>query len=276
MLIDWFTVGAQTLNFLVLVWLMKRFLYKPILDAIDKREKRIAAELADAAAKQSAAQQERDDFQQKNAAFAQQRAALLAQAAKEADDERQRLLDVAREAASVLRSKHEAALVQEQQSLTGDIARRTQDEVFAIARKTLTELAGATLEQSMGDVFIRRLHQLDGAAKDSLAAALQTATAPALVRSAFALPPAQQNAIGQALRDVFATTVEVRFETAPALISGIELSVNGCKVAWSIDDYLGTLQKSIGALLQQQTAPKPESKAAVPDVPKTAAPGAAT
>jgi F-type H+-transporting ATPase subunit b len=51
MLIDWFTVGAQALNFLILVWLLKRFLYKPILHAIDEREKRIAAELADADAK---------------------------------------------------------------------------------------------------------------------------------------------------------------------------------------------------------------------------------
>jgi len=48
MLIDWFTVGAQALNFLILVWLMKHFLYKPILHAIDEREKRVAAELADA------------------------------------------------------------------------------------------------------------------------------------------------------------------------------------------------------------------------------------
>ena len=44
MLIDGFTVGAQVLNFLILVWLMKRFLYQPILDAIDAREQRIAAE----------------------------------------------------------------------------------------------------------------------------------------------------------------------------------------------------------------------------------------
>ena len=51
MLIDLFTVGAQALNFLVLVWLLKRFLYKPILNALDAREKRIARELADADAK---------------------------------------------------------------------------------------------------------------------------------------------------------------------------------------------------------------------------------
>ena len=48
MLIDWFTVGAQVLNFLILIWLLKRFLYKPILHAIDEREERIATELANA------------------------------------------------------------------------------------------------------------------------------------------------------------------------------------------------------------------------------------
>ena len=48
MLIDWFTVGAQAVNFLILVWLLRRFLYQPILRAIDTREQRIAAELAGA------------------------------------------------------------------------------------------------------------------------------------------------------------------------------------------------------------------------------------
>ena len=47
MLIDWFTVGAQAVNFLILVWLLKRFLYEPVLAAIDAREKKIAAELAE-------------------------------------------------------------------------------------------------------------------------------------------------------------------------------------------------------------------------------------
>jgi F-type H+-transporting ATPase subunit b len=78
MLIDWFTVGAQVLNFLILVWLLKHFLYKPILNAIDAREKRIAAELADADAKKTEAQKERDDFQNKNKAFDEQRSALSA------------------------------------------------------------------------------------------------------------------------------------------------------------------------------------------------------
>src|SRR5580704_18070500 len=110
MLIDWFTVGAQALNFIILVWLLQRFLYKPILNAIDAREKRIAAELADADAKKAEARRERDEFKRKNEDFDHQRAALFSKVTGEANAERQRLLDVARKAADALSAKRQDAL----------------------------------------------------------------------------------------------------------------------------------------------------------------------
>ena len=168
MLIDWFTVGAQALNFLILVWLLKRFLYKPILDAIDAREKRIAAELADADAKKAEAQKERDEFQHKNEEFDQQRAALLSKATDEAKAERQRLLDEARKAADALSAKRQEALRSDAQNLNQAIRRRTQQEVFAIARKALTDLATTSLEERMGEVFTRRLRD-DGRQGESRA-----------------------------------------------------------------------------------------------------------
>ena len=61
MLIDWFTVAAQVLNFLILVWLMKRFLYQPVLNAIAAREAKIAAELKDAADTKAKAHQQLDN-----------------------------------------------------------------------------------------------------------------------------------------------------------------------------------------------------------------------
>ncbi len=162
MLIDWFTVGAQALNFIVLVWLLKRFLYKPILNAIDAREKRIATELADADAKKAEAQRERDEFQHKNEAFDQQRAALLSKATEEAKAERQRLLGEAREAADALSAKRQETLSNEARNLNKAISRRTQQEVFAIARKALMDLATTSLEERMVEVFIRRLREMDG------------------------------------------------------------------------------------------------------------------
>ncbi len=190
--IDWFTVVAQAINFLILVWLLKRFLYKPILHAIDEREKGIATQLAEAEAKKAEAQKERDDFQHKNEAFDQERAALLKKATDEAKAERQRLLDEARKDADSLRAKRQEALRNEQRNLSQEIIRWTQKEVFAITRKTLADLATTSLEERMGEVFVHRLRALTGAAKEQLAAALKTSTHPARVRSAFDLPPAQR------------------------------------------------------------------------------------
>src|ERR1019366_2552120 len=135
MLIDWFTIGAQALNFLILVWLLKHFLYKPILNAIDAREKKVAAELADAAAKKAEAQKDRDDFEHKNEEFDQQRAALLSKATDQANAERQRLLDEARKAADAASAKRQEALQAEAHHLNQAIGQRAQKEVFDIARK---------------------------------------------------------------------------------------------------------------------------------------------
>ncbi len=259
MLIDWFTVGAQALNFLILVWLMKRFLYQPILHAIDVREQRIATELANADAQKAEAQKERDEFQHKNEEFDQQRAALLREATDAAQAERQRLLDEARKAAAALRIKQQEALRNEADTLHQAISRRTQQEVFAIARKALADLATTSLEECMGAVFTRRLRALDSAPKAGLAEALTTADDPALVRSAFDLPAEQRAVIQQALNETFSAEIPIRFETAPDLISGIELTTNGQKVAWSIADYLASLEKGIDELLKEKD--KPAAKA---------------
>jgi F-type H+-transporting ATPase subunit b len=266
-LIDWFTVSAQVVNFLILVWLLKRFLYRPILNAIDAREKRIAAELADADAKKAEAIKERNEFQHKNEEFDRQRAALFSQATDEAKAERQRLLDEARQAADAMSAKRQETLRIEAHNLNHAISRRTQQEVFAVARKTLTDLATTSLEERLGDVFTRRLREMDDRAKAGLAAALKTAPNPALVRSAFDLPAEQQAVIQRALNETFSAEIHVRFETAPDLISGIELTTNGEKLAWSIADYLASLEKGVDELLKGKD--NPEAKATPkPEEPK--------
>src|SRR5471032_2720537 len=246
MLIDWFTVGAQALNFLILVWLLKHFLYKPILNAIDAREKLIAKELADADAKKTEAQKERDEFQKKNAEFDQQRAALLAKATDEAKAGRERLLDEARKAADALSVKRQESLINEANKLSQTISRLAQKEVFAITRKALTDLATVSLEERMGEVFDRRLRELNDQAKTVLGEELKKNSEPALIRSTFDLPTAQRAAIQNAVNETFSAEIHLRFETAPDLVSGIELTAGGQKVAWSIADYLALLEKGVG------------------------------
>jgi F-type H+-transporting ATPase subunit b len=264
MLIDWFTVGAQIVNFLILVWLLKHFLYKPILDAIDAREKRIAAELADADTKKAEAEKERTDYEDKNKAFDQQRSALLGKATDEAKTEHDRLLDQAKKDAEGLRNNQADALRGDQIRLGSEIALLAEKEVFAIARKALTDLATVSLEERIGEVFTRRLRELDPKAKELLGNAFKSKSQPALIRSAFDLPSEQRAAIQNALNETFSTVVKIKFEDSQDAICGIELSANGQKVAWSISNYLSELSKKVSDLVDAKSpaeikdAPKPE------------------
>jgi len=267
MLIDWFTVGAQVLNFLVLVWLMKRFLYGPILDVVEARDQRVAAELADAKRKQLEAGEERDTFQHKNESFDQERDDLLKKAQEAADAEGQRLLGAAREAADAASAKFQQALHDEAQGLKRGIANRAQREVFAIARKALTDLASESLEARISEIFVQRLRGLDDAAKAGLGDALRATTTPASVRTAFDLPTEQREAIQNALDETFSMAVPLRFETSPDVVSGVELTANGQKVAWSIAEYLRSLAEGVDELIGKQrsseTEPAPAQEAAL-------------
>lgn len=249
MLIDWFTVGAQAINFLILVWLMKRFLYKPILNAIDLREKKVAAELADADARRAEAQNEREQLQAKNEQFDQERQALMNKAQDAAKAEREKLLEEARQAADQVRAKSKERFAVDAENLRQSIRERTQKEVFAIARKTLSDLASASLEEQIAATFIRRIREMDSQTKVSLvsgvagAATTGSATGVATVRSAFDLSREQRADIEAALNQALSTSIQLGFETAPDLIGGIELVANGQSIAWNISDYLKAMEK---------------------------------
>jgi F-type H+-transporting ATPase subunit b len=83
------------------------------------------------------------------------------------------------------------------------------------------------------------------------------------VRSAFDLPAAQRAVLQKALNEAFSADIQLRFETAPNLVSGIELTANGQKLAWSIAHYLSSLEKGVGELLKEKA--KPEAKVAPAD-----------
>jgi len=257
MLIDWFTVIAQMLNFLILVWLLKRFLYQPILDAIDAREKGIASKLADAEAKEANAHKQQEDFEAKNKTFDEQRAALMTKADGDAKAEHDRLVDDAHKQADGIRASEAAALKSDQAHQAVAIRRMAQDQVFAMTKKTLSDLATVTLEERIGEVFTRRLRLMNAKDKDEMSAALKSSPEASLVRSAFDLPDEQKAAIQNALNETFSAVIRVRYETDANAISGIELTAQGQKLSWSISSYLDSFDRSLTELVTPATKPEP-------------------
>jgi F-type H+-transporting ATPase subunit b len=271
MLIDWFTVIAQVINFLILVWLLKRFLYRPILNAIDAREKRIAAKISDAEAKETEAQNQREQYQHKNEVFDRQRNAHMNEAIEAAKAERAQLLDAARQESDDLRARLQQAIRNEQNSLNEELSRRAREEVFAIASKVLSDLAGTSLEQRMMEIFLDRLRELNTAQITELKSAFKTSSDALRVRTAFKLSAQQSAAIEKEIAEITGEQKPVEFVTVPDLVSGIELNSDGRKIAWSIADYLGSLAKSVDDLLKNKSetgdaAPKNSAAITLQDV----------
>ncbi len=235
MSIDWITVAAQVANFLVLVWLLKRFLYRPILDGIDAREKEITTRMAEAATIREAAQAAEAQHMAEIATLRASRAEALEDVRQAARAERDVLLREARARLAAEQAEREQQRVEEARRYSAELHRRGAQALLSLTRKALTDLADETLEQRIAVHCATRL----GAVADELrAAGGESRDAVALTRDP--LPPD----VAAQLRDAIAAAlpgVALRVDSDPSLAPGLTLRLGGAQVAWTVDSYLDGL-----------------------------------
>lgn len=253
--INWFTVVAQLINFLILVWLLKRFLYKPILDAVNEREKKIMDQLKDAADKKAIAEQEKEEFKKKNEEFDQQKKGLLDTVVVEAATEKNQLIEAAKMEAKELISKMEEAAKAAQDNENKELAQNTQKQVLEITRKALSAIASLSLEELSTKTFIQHLKASKEEEKQQFIDAFKSHPDSILVKSAFELSTKQQDEITAVVNELLHTETKLQFKTAPGIISGIELSTTGYKVAWSFSEYLSALEENISGVTREKAKP---------------------
>jgi F-type H+-transporting ATPase subunit b len=258
-LIDWFTVAAQIVNFLILVALLRYFLYGRIKRAMHERQQRIAAHLEEAEHRRQEADEQAASYQQKHQELEAQRAELMAQVRAEADAKRQELFDQARADLDRTQTRWQEALRREQAAFLRDLRQRTAQQVYATARRALTDLAGVELEHHILSVFLERLQGLDAQAWETLTASPQDVEPSLLIRSTFDLPHEARQRLLALLRKHLGKAVDVRFETSPDVLCGIEMQTNGQKIAWSLEHYLEGLEEQLSATLEAATRHETEA-----------------
>lgn len=260
MLIDWFTVIAQIINFLVLVYLLKRFLYGPIIRAMDEREKKIAFSLEGARKKKDEADLEAKDYRRKNREFDEHREEMFSQIREEAEVRRKDLINEARNQVDADRTKWYEAIQREREAFLQDLRRRAGRRTCAISRQVLKEMADVDLEDHVIHVFIKRLLSLNKDEIESFRESIHRLPQKISVRSAFKIPGKLAGEIKEALRNQADGHVDVQFEVSPDLICGIELKFQGSRISWNVDDYLETLEESLLAALEIKGSEKNTEK----------------
>jgi F-type H+-transporting ATPase subunit b len=254
MIIEWYTVIFQIINFLILVFLLRYFLYGPIIRAMDEREQKIVQREEEAVEQKKEAAKESHAYRQKSEQLQQQEAEIMEKAHAAAAAEKLELLQKARQAVEETRHRWEDAFTREQETFISELRRRIGQQACSIARRCLQDLADARLEELTWDLFLKKIGKLPEEKRSALRKALSADGHKLALRSAFDPPAEKLNQLKSSLREVLSDlkadfTVSAKID--PALVCGLELDVGGYRVAWSVGSYLEGVEKQIFKELEQ-------------------------
>jgi len=240
---DWSTLALQTVNFAILVWLLHRFLYQPVLRLVDARRTEIEKQYAEAHSLEARAKDQLAAVEAEQAGIAAERAAALREAAAEAE-----------QAAAARRAHAErdaaARLADARETLAGE-----RRQALAEARRAALDLGAEVAARLLGEVpmklraeaWIERIEEylaaLPRPERDVLAR--QLADAPLKVVTALPLPAEIEQIWDSRLRGGLCGQIVVNFSVDPALIAGVELHFPNAVLQFSWQSTLATIGAEI-------------------------------
>lgn len=243
-------MAAQVVNFVILLVLLRRFLYRPVLEAVERREAVLGERLRHAEELQEEARAAEERIRTEQAELEARRLEVLRQAEQEAERHRAELLERAHDEAEAARARWKEGLSREQEGLLQELRETTAKELYNALDRALVDLAGTSLEERMAAALVRRFDGLEPADRDALVAAMASADNRVEVRSASPLDREIAGGIIQALERALGISVQAEFEVEPALVAGVEVRVGDRKLAWSVADYLARLERATRTRLE--------------------------
>jgi F-type H+-transporting ATPase subunit b len=268
MIIDWYTIIFQIINFLILVFLLWRFLYGPITRTMEERERKIVEREEEAEVKCREAEMQGEALREKSEELENKREEMLDEARSAAEEEKNRLLSEARQDVDQTRRRWEEALEREQEAFAAELRRRIGLQASSLARRCLQDLTDAHLEELVLKHFTAKVDQLSEEDRVELNGGIKKDQGSINLRSAFDLDDKQQNQVLQALKNILPpaeSEPQLSWKKQDDLICGLELEAGGFRVAWNIDSYLEAIEADILRELDQNR-PAGEGVEEVPGV----------
>jgi F-type H+-transporting ATPase subunit b len=246
MYLDWWTIGLQTVNFAVLVWLLQRFLYRPVLGMIDARKAEIERQYADARVIQQQARAELAGIEAQRAAIAAEREAALKSAAAQAQDvAAARRKETEREAQALLADAR-TTLASERARAFDEARRLALDLGSEFAQRLLAQVPTALRAEAWIERIAQYTDALPKPERDALAGQLTAGNVLAVVTAA-PLPAPAAEAWREQLRRRFGKDIAVTFRNDPQLVAGAELHFPTALLRFSWQSALDTARAEIGA-----------------------------
>jgi F-type H+-transporting ATPase subunit b len=223
--LDWTTFILEIINFVVLVWILQRFLYRPVMNVVAQRRAAISQSLQEAQATQEQAAGLKTQYENRVADWQQEREAARQQLRDEIEAQRQKLLEQLQTELAEQRQKEQVLATRRDENLLREARQQAQVLTVQFATKLLTRLAGPAVETRLLEMLLEDLARLPEAQRQTLAAAQRDAQAPVRVISAFPMNDAQRQDLTAALRETLAAPVTCEFREDPAVLSGVSIHI---------------------------------------------------
>ena len=258
MQIDWVTVAAQIVNFLVLVWLLQWVLYRPLTRALKAREDEVSRSLREAESAKETARTEAEAHRHALRELEDSRSARLAAVEEEAARLHAEMTKKARGELAKRRAAWQAQLEDEKSAFLNRLRRRAGEAFVTLARRALADMADEDLVDRIARVFARRLSALDPEEQRHLKTAARREEAP-LILSSFPLSPEAQALIAEAVRHAVERHVDIDFRDEAGLECGVVLAIGSRHVGWTLGEHLDALEDDVARLLDARADPGEEA-----------------
>ncbi len=250
--IDWFVFFSQIVNLMILMFLLKKFLYGRIIGAMDAREAKIGALFGEAEQSRRDSQAAAEIHARKLRELDERYESMLDKARQDAEEYRERIEGKAREETDFLKMRWIEAVKSERENFLRELRHLAGKQTYAITRRVLYDLAEMDLEERIVEILAERIASMDEREREKFREPLENGGV-VTVTSAFDLSPERRETLAAALRRHIAPDIETVYEESDDILSGCELRSDGHKIAWSIKDYLDTLEESFYTALYEDT-----------------------
>lgn len=239
MLIDGFTIVAQMVNFLVLVLLLQRFLYGPVVRVMEDRETRIAKAVAKSEMAEKEARRRADELAAQQQAFLDGKAKLLTDAMTEIEQWRKEKSERLRMEIDVLRRSWLDQVDHDRQVFLMKLKTDAVRHVMRIGEKVIRDLADQQMESRIISVFMEKMEEDKKDFRDG------TYAGPVRLISGFELSDDTKESIREKFTRWFPSSGSVGFEISGDLGMGVEALAGDKKVAWNLEKYLKDLEREM-------------------------------
>ena len=249
MQIDWTTLVLEIINFLVLVWILKRFLYRPVMEAIAARQQRVEGKLAEARAIEDGARELQQQYQRRLADWDMEKAKARATLDTELLQERNRQMQVLDKALLEERERVAAVTAHKQQEAQRELEVEALAHAQRFASTLLARLADPVVESRFVSLLFEDWATLPDTQVESLRRAVLVDKAKATVTTAFPLLPEQRREIESALQSRLEADLVVAFDEDPNLLAGVRLSLGPWQLNMNFADELASFKAAANHVL---------------------------